>query len=163
MMPPQLKLAPVRKTVRVAAPPDRAFEVFAAGIGRWWPRSHSLCKAGLETIIIEPRVGGRWFERGVDGSECEIGKVLVWAPPARLVLAWQLTGEWIYDANASSEVEVKFVADGEGATRVDLEHRLIERTGGSAEKLRDQVDALNGWGGLLQIYSDQIQKEKQDG
>jgi uncharacterized protein YndB with AHSA1/START domain len=155
--------APVRRSVKVEAPPELAFDVFANRIGLWWPRSHHVGTADPETFIIEPRAGGRWFERGVDGSECEIGKVLVWAPPLRVVLAWQLTGEWTYDANASSEVEVKFAAEGEGATRVDLEHRLIEHTGGSADKLRDQVDAPNGWGGLLQIYADQIQKEKQDG
>ena len=78
--------APVRKSVRVAAPQERAFEVFTAGIGRWWPKSHHIGAADLDTFVIEPRAGGRWYERGVDGSECEVGKVLAWEPPARLVL-----------------------------------------------------------------------------
>jgi uncharacterized protein YndB with AHSA1/START domain len=77
----------------VNAAPERAFPVFTAGTGRWWPRSHHIGVADPETFVIEPRAGGRWYERGVDGAECEIDKVLVWEPPARLVLAWQLTTE----------------------------------------------------------------------
>ena len=119
--------APVRKSVRVSAPREHAFEVFTAGIGRWWPKSHHIGAADLDTLVIEPREGGRWFERGVDGSECEVGKVLVWDPPARLVLVWQLTPEFKYDPNLITEVEVQFIADGANATRVELEHRNLER------------------------------------
>jgi len=121
--------APVRKSVRVSAPREHAFEVFTAGIGRWWPKSHHIGAADLDTLVIEPREGGRWFERGVDGSECEVGKVLVWDPPARLVLVWQLTPEFKYDPNLITEVEVQFIADGANATRVELEQRNLERRG----------------------------------
>jgi uncharacterized protein YndB with AHSA1/START domain len=89
--------APVRRSVRVAAPQERAFKVFTAGVGRWWPRSHHIGASDLDTVVIEPKAGGRWYERGVDGAECEHGKVLVWEPPARLVLAWQISTDWKYD------------------------------------------------------------------
>jgi uncharacterized protein YndB with AHSA1/START domain len=144
--------APVRKSVRVGAPPDRAFAVFTAGIGRWWPKSHHIGAADLHTVVIEPKVGGRWYERGVDGSECEHGKVLVWEPPARLVLAWQIAANWKYDANLLTEVEVRFIADGADATRVELEHRDIERFGEGAEAMRQAIDSPDGWPGVLQLF-----------
>ena len=145
--------APVRKTIQVAAPPERAFEVFTAGIGRWWPKSHHIGAADLDCPVIEPRAGGRWFERHVDGAECEIGKVLVWEPPRRLVLAWQLTNEFKFDAALLTEVEVRFIADGENATRVELEHRKLENLGDRAEALRQQIDSPNGWGHLLELFA----------
>jgi uncharacterized protein YndB with AHSA1/START domain len=146
--------APVRKSVRVNAPPERAFEVFTAGIGRWWPKSHHIGASDLDTPVIEPKAGGRWYERGVDGAECEIGKVLVWEPPARLVLAWQLTADWKYDRNLITEVEVRFIADGTGATRVELEHRNLERFGARADALRGQIDSAGGWGSLLELFAE---------
>ena len=144
---------PVRKSVRVSAPPQRAFEVFTAGIGRWWPKSHHIGSAELDTQVIEPKVGGRWFERGVDGAECEIGKVLVWEPPSRLVLGWQLNADWKFDPDLVTEVEVRFLPDGANATRVELEHRNLERLRDRAEALRQQIDSPEGWGGLLQLFA----------
>ena len=145
--------APVRRTVAVKAPPQRAFEVFTSGIGRWWPKSHHIGPVDPETVIIEPRDGGRWFERSPDGSECELGKVLVWDPPSRLVLVWQLTAEWRYDADLITEVEVRFIAEGESSTRVELEHRHLERLGDTAEALRKSIDAPSGWGLILGLYA----------
>jgi uncharacterized protein YndB with AHSA1/START domain len=145
--------APIRRSIEVAAPRDRAFEVFTAGIGRWWPKTHHIGKAELDTLVIEPRQGGRWYERDVDGSECEVGKVLVWEPPARLVLAWQLTPEFKYDPDLITEVEVQFIAEGANATRVELEHRNLERFGDRAEAMRQQIDGAGGWGDLLQLFA----------
>jgi uncharacterized protein YndB with AHSA1/START domain len=145
--------APVRKSIRVGVPRERAFEVFTARIGHWWPKSHHIGTADLDTIIIEPREGGRWFERAVDGSECEVGKVLVWDPPARLLLAWQLNVDWKYDPNLITEVDVQFIAEGDNATRVELEHRNLERLGDRADTMREKIDAPNGWGGLLQLFA----------
>ncbi len=147
-----IKPAPVRKTVRVNALPENAFEVFTAGMDRWWPKSHHIGAADPETFVIEPRQGGRWFERGIDGAECEIGKVLVWEPPRRLVLAWQINTDWKYDSALVTEVEVSFIRDGEG-TRVELEHRDLERLGDRAEAYRQQIDSEGGWTLILQLFS----------
>ena len=85
---------PVRKSIRVAAPPARAFEIFTAGMHQWWPRAHSLnAKVERAAVIAEPRPGGRWFERAVDGTECDWGRVLAWEPPQRVLFAWQLDGD----------------------------------------------------------------------
>ena len=145
--------APVRKSIRVSAPRERAFEVFTAGIGRWWPKTHHIGAADLDKIVIEPRQGGRWYERGVDGSECEVGKVLVWDPPVRLVLVWQLTPEFKYDPNLITEVEVRFITEDGGATRVELEHRNLERMGERADAMREKIDGPGGWGDLLQLFA----------
>jgi uncharacterized protein YndB with AHSA1/START domain len=145
--------APVRKSVVVQAPRERAFEVFTTGMGRWWPKTHHIGAAEMQTQVIEPRRGGRWFERGVDGTECEIGRVLVWDPPEVLVLAWQLTPDWKFDPTLVTEVEVRFVPETRSTTRVELEHRHLERLGDRADALRQQIDSPNGWGALLDLYA----------
>jgi uncharacterized protein YndB with AHSA1/START domain len=145
--------APVRKSVTVDAPPQHAFAVFANRIGLWWPKSHHIGAAEPESVVIEPRQGGGWFERGVDGTECEIGKVLVWEPPSRLVLGWQLTADWRFDPDLLTEVDVRFIPDGDNATRVELEHRHLERFGDRADALRRQIDAPEGWGGLMALFA----------
>ena len=149
---PTITPAPVRKSIRVKASPEKAFEVFTAGMSRWWPGSHSINQSPLKSVTIEPRVGGRWFERGEDGSECEWGRVLAWEPPAQLVLAWQVDGQWRFDPNLVTEVEVRFIPDGD-ATRVELEHRNIERFGDQAEPTRAALDSEMGWGGLLESFA----------
>jgi uncharacterized protein YndB with AHSA1/START domain len=147
-----IRPAPVRKSILVNAAPERAFAVFTAGIGRWWPRSHHIGAADPDTFIIEPRAGGRWYERGIDGSECEVGKVLVWEPPTRLVLAWQLSTEWKFDPALITEVEVRFTRDGD-KTRVELEHRNLEHFGARVDAMRQQIDGPQGWGALLQLFA----------
>ena len=144
--------APVRKSITVNATPERAFTVFTANMGRWWMRTHSINSSPLQDVIIEPRVGGRWYERGEDGSMCEWGKVLAWEPPRRVLLGWQINGEWRYDASLTTEVEVNFIPDG-GGTRVELEHRHLERMGGSAEAARQAIDSPGGWSGLLAAFA----------
>lgn len=150
----QIRPAPVRKSIHVAASPEHAFDVFSNGIGRWWPKTHKIGPTDLDRPIIEPREGGRWYERDVDGSECEIGKVAVWDPPSRLVLIWQLTPEFTYDPDLVTEVEVTFTPDG-GGTRVDLEHRDLERMGDKADAMRETVSGPGGWPALLQLFADE--------
>lgn len=149
-----IRPAPVRKSIFVDAAPTRAFEVFTAGIGRWWPKSHKIGPADLDRPVIEPRSGGRWYELDVDGSECEIGKVAVWEPPTRLVLIWQLTPEFTFDPELITEVEVLFTPEASG-TRVDLEHRDLERMGDKADAMRETVSGPGGWPGLLQLFADE--------
>jgi uncharacterized protein YndB with AHSA1/START domain len=146
---------PVRKTITVNADARRAFDVFTAGFDSWWPRTHHIGKGTLARAVIETREGGRCYGKETDGTECPWGQVLVWDPPRRLVLAWQIDGNWQYqpDLAQSSEVEVQFIAEGAGTTRVVLEHRRLERHGADAEKIRTGVDGPGGWTGLLGLYS----------
>jgi uncharacterized protein YndB with AHSA1/START domain len=148
-----IKPAPVRRTLTVRAPQARAFEVFTAGFGRWWPVGHSIGKSPQKAAILEPRVGGRWYEIGEDGSECQWGEVLVFEPPSRLVLAWQINAEWRFDPDLVTEVEVRFAAEGPNATRVELEHRHLERLGEAAERARAAFDSPGGWGGILERFA----------
>jgi hypothetical protein len=145
--------APVRRSVTVEVSRELAFDVFANRFGLWWPRSHHVGAGDPETFIIEPRAGGRWFERGVDGTECEVGKVAVWEPPARLVLIWQLSADFKFDPELITEVEVRFIAEGADTTRVELEHRDLERFGERAEVMRGMIDAPGGWPGILDTYA----------
>ncbi len=143
--------APVRKTLRVNAAPERAFEVFTAGMGRWWAKTHSINVSPQKDVIMEPRAGGRWYEVGEDGSECDWGHVIAWEPPGRVLLAWQVDSNWKFDPNLVTEVEVLFIADGDG-TRIELEHRHIERFG-AAEAHRAVLDSPEGWSLLLQNFA----------
>jgi len=124
--------------------------VFTAGLTRWWPRTHHIGAAAMKEAIIEPRVGGRWYERGEDGSESEWGKVLHWDPPARVILAWQLDGGWKYNPACVTEVEINFTAVDAMQTRVEFEHRHLERLGENAAAVRELLNS--GWGGILELY-----------
>lgn len=145
--------APVRRSVHVKATPERAFEVFTARMGQWWIRSHSINASPMATIVMEPRAGGRWYEVGEDGSECPWGHVLAWEPPGRLLLAWQVNGQWTFDPDFITEVEVRFTRDGDG-TRVDLEHRNLERFGDKETVIRAAIESPDGWAGLLARFAD---------
>lgn len=143
---------PVRRSVRVEAPPARAFDVFTRGMAQWWLPSHKIGATPFKDVVVEPRAGGRWFERGEDGAECNWGKVLVWEPPARLVLAWQINGQWQFDPALVTEVEVRFVGDA-GGTLVELEHRYLERYGDQAGAVRARFESPAGWAGLLDAFA----------
>jgi uncharacterized protein YndB with AHSA1/START domain len=150
--------ASVRKTVTVAASQERAFEVFTAGIGSWWPREHHIGAAELAGCAYEPKVGGRWYEIGVDGSECDWGQVLVWEPPKRVVTTWQLQADFTYDPDPAkgSEIEVRFIPEGPNRTRVELEHRNFDRHGPSGATVRDKVSNPGGWGYVIGQFAAKI-------
>jgi uncharacterized protein YndB with AHSA1/START domain len=147
---------PVRKTIDVQATPARAFEVFAAGMTRWWLPTHTInpTKSPIAQIVMEPRSGGRWYERGADGSECDWGRVLVWEPPTRLVLAWQIDAQWTFNPAVQTEVEVRFDAHAEGMTKVTLEHRHLERLGDAAAEMRAAFASPGGWSTLLERFAE---------
>ena len=147
-------IAPVRKQVVVEASADHAFRVFTDGIDRWWPRQHHIGTSPMARAVLEPGVGGRWYAVSQDGSQCDTGRVLVWEPPHRLVLAWQLTADWKFDPEFVTEVEVTFTPDGPKRTVVVLEHRDLERFGAAAEELRKGVDSAEGWGIIMQNFAD---------
>lgn len=149
----------VRKSVTVEADQGRAFEVFTARHGTWWPSIYHIGVSDYQTAVIEPFAGGRWFERGIDGAEADWGKVLVWEPPQRLVLAWQLTPDFQFDPDLVTEIEVRFEAIGANRTRVDLEHRHFDRFGTRAAEMRAIFDsggvpgAPQGWAGILRQFA----------
>lgn len=145
-------IKPVVKSVSVRASPERAFEAFTASMAKWWPASHHIGAAPFETVVLEPRVGGRWYERAADGVETNWGKVLDWDPPRRFVLAWQISAEWAYDPNLQSEVEVAFAPQADGTTTVTLEHRRLELFGARAQAMADAFDG--GWLGIMQDFVD---------
>jgi len=145
---------PVRKSITVRASVDHAFRVFTEGIDGWWPRGHHIGKSPMTKAIIQGRAGGRCYSEQADGTECDWGSILVWEPPQRFVMAWQLSPAWQYepDLAKSSEVEVRFTAEPDGSTRVDLEHRYFERHGVGSESMRAAIDSPNGWNGLLELF-----------
>jgi uncharacterized protein YndB with AHSA1/START domain len=146
----------VTKVVTVRASRQHAFKVFTAGFGTWWPSGHHIGQAEMAEAVLEQREGGRWYERGVDGSECDWGTVLVYDPPNRVVVSWHLNGEFAYDPDPAkaSEVEVRFVEEGPDVTRVELEHRHLERHGDDWQAVARGVDSEGGWGGILRGYAD---------
>ena len=144
----------VRKVVNVQAPPEVAWRVFTEKMSSWWPlATHKIGKTRAVEAVIEPRVGGRWYERGEDGSTCDWGTVLAWEPPSRLVLSWDITADWRFDPALKTEVEVRFAPDGAGGTRVELEHGRLDRYGSHREQMRGVFDSEGGWGGLLAAFT----------
>ena len=146
----------VRTSTVVHAPIDRAFSVFTDEIGSWWPPEHHLLDAELAEMVFEPYVGGQVRDRGVDGSECNWARVLVYEPPHRVVISWDITTRWQLetDLEKTSEVEVRFVADGPDRTQVELEHRNLERHGEGWEQMRDAVGSPDGWAGGLRVFAE---------
>ncbi|MGH3657072.1 MAG: SRPBCC family protein [Micromonosporaceae bacterium] len=144
--------------ITVAAPIERAFQVFTESIVTWWPAAYHIGEAEMAEPVMEPRVGGRWYERGVDGSECDWGRVLVWEPPHRLVVTWQINGEWRYDPDPdhASEVDVRFTADGPEQTTVELQHRFLERLLGG-EAMHAAIGGAGGWSGVLTGYAKAVE------
>lgn len=120
-----------------------------------WPLAErSIGTAEAETAVVGPRTGGRWFDCGVDGSECEWGKVIAYEPPGRLVLNWQIGADWRYDPTLHTEVEIRFVAEVEARARVELEHRGLAAYGEQAEQMRSLFDSPDAWSDILARYAE---------
>lgn len=151
--------AVVRRTVTVKATPERAFHVFTEGFDSWWPRGHHIGKTPLKRAVVEGRLGGRIYGEQEDGSEVPWATVTAWDPPRSFVFAWQINADWTYqpDLARSSEVEVTFTDEGEGITRVDLEHRHFERLGDGADTMRTAVGSEGGWGTLLGLFAEKAE------
>jgi uncharacterized protein YndB with AHSA1/START domain len=155
-----IEIAPVRKSIVVEATPAQAFAVFTAGIDRWWPKTHGIGEGPILESVLEPFVGGRWYARHGDGALAVVGHVLAWQPGERLVVSWEINGQWKSDPRPAftSEVEVRFSAQSGGRTRVDLEHRNFERMDAAAgEKMRREVDG--GWPTILELFARQASRE----
>ncbi|HEY2321642.1 MAG TPA: SRPBCC family protein [Thermoanaerobaculia bacterium] len=156
------EVEPVRKSIVVDTDPESAFHLFTEGFDSWWPRSHHIGSSPMKRAVIEGRVGGRCYSEQEDGTDCPWGQILVWEPPRRFVMAWQITHEWGYqpDLAQSSEVDVRFIPTADGATRVKLEHRNFERHGAGGETMRTAVDSPGGWGSLLDLYAKRAAETK---
>jgi uncharacterized protein YndB with AHSA1/START domain len=145
----------VHQSIVVEAPRERAFAVFTEGMTSWWPmEAYSIGAGPMAAAVLEPREGGRWYERSEDGSETEWGRVLAWEPPDRVVLVWQLSAEWKYDPSLHTEIEVRFTAEDDARTRVELEHRKLENYAERAEQMRTVLGSDDGWNGLLRRFAD---------
>ena len=144
----QTTVTSVQSSIVVDAPIERAFSVYTEGIGTWWPREHHILQAELAEMVFEPRQGGHIYDRGVDGSECRWARVLAYEPPTRVVFSWDISLQWQIesDPQRTSEVEVRFIAEGPNRTRVELEHRNIDRHGNGWEQMLDAVASPDGWG-----------------
>ena len=145
----------VRVEVTVEASIEKAFTVFTEHIATWWPRDYSIGTAEMATAVIEPRAGGRWYERGVDGSECRWGDVLAWDPPDHVALSRAISPSWqaVSDPGQASRIDVRFAADGPNRTTVTLVHSELERHGEGWEALRETVSGPNGWSMILDSYA----------
>jgi uncharacterized protein YndB with AHSA1/START domain len=149
-------LEPIRRSITVACTREHAFKTYAEAFDSWWPRQHHIGAGDLAEAVLEPKPGGRWYERTVDGAECDWGEVLVWEPPARVVLSWRIDGDWKInpDPACASEIEVRFIEEGPRSTRVEVEHRDFERHGETGAKVREGVSGEGGHGSLLKLFAE---------
>jgi len=157
----QAQGASVRTQIVVEAPIERAFRVFTEDFDRIKPREHNMLGAEIAETVFEPRAGGHIYDRGVDGSECRWARVLAYEPPDRIVFTWDISPQWRLetDLERTSEVEVRFSSEAPERTRVELEHRNLDRHGEGWEALREGVAADQGWPLYLERYADLVGKE----
>ena len=140
--------------MNVGAPQAVAWRVFTEKMGNWWPlANYKIGKANAVDAVIEPRIGGRWYELGDDGSTCQWGSVLAWEPHSRLVLSWDIGADWQYDPSLKTEIEVRFIAEGKDRTRVELEHRHLDRYGEHRDQMRRIFETEGDWGRLLASFA----------
>ncbi len=145
----------VRTSIVVEAPLERAFSTFTEGFGSFKPREHNLLGVEIAETVFEPRVGGHVYDRGVDGSVCRWARVLAYEPPSRVLLSWDISPRWQAETNPdlTSEVDVRFFAETPERTRVELEHRNLDRHGAGWESVREGVDNEAGWLLYLRRYA----------
>jgi uncharacterized protein YndB with AHSA1/START domain len=148
----------VKRSIVVEAPIERAFEVFTKKFGSFKPAEHNILAVKIAETVFEPRVGGYLYDRGVDGSECRWARVLAYEPPHRVLLSWNISPRWQIetDPEKASEWEVRFTAETPQRTRVEIEHRKLERHGDGWEGVRDGVAGDQGWPLYLQRYADLV-------
>jgi uncharacterized protein YndB with AHSA1/START domain len=145
----------VRTSVTVQAPIEHTVRVFTEDMGSWWPEGHHILEGELAATVFEPREGGSIYDRGADGSECRWATVLAYEPPQRVVFSWNINPQWTLedDPDRRSEVEVRFTAETPDRTRVELEHRHLDRHGDGWEQMQAAVGADDGWGSNLRGFA----------
>jgi uncharacterized protein YndB with AHSA1/START domain len=163
MAPEAVQNAAFRKTLQVEVPIERAFRVFTGKMGAWWPASHHVGGTPFKDILMDHHAGGRWYEINAKGEECIWGTVLLWEPPRRVVLSWHLQPDWSFspDLARASEVALEFISEGPESTRVEFEHRHLERHGSGWEKMREQVGSEGGWPVILNLYVEMARNKEE--
>jgi uncharacterized protein YndB with AHSA1/START domain len=148
----------IRTEVVVDAAQDRAFKLFTEQFDKIKPREHNMLGVDIAESVFEPHEGGRVYDRGIDGSECQWARVLVYEPPERIVFSWDISPYWQVESDLSkaSEVEIRFIAESAERTRVALEHRHLDRHGDGWEGLRAGVEGDAGWPLYLARYAEQV-------
>jgi uncharacterized protein YndB with AHSA1/START domain len=156
------KTTAVSTSIVVDAPADRAFTIFTEDMGSWWPPEHHILEAPLSHMVFETEEGGDIYDVGTDGSECRWGRVLAYQPPHRVVFSWNVSLQWKLETDLAraSEVELRFVPEGAEKTRVELEHRHLDRHGDGWEGMRDAVSSSGGWDMGLQRFARRLRGEK---
>lgn len=153
--------ASVRTQIVVDAPIERAFRVFTERFGSFKPPEHNLLDVEIAETVFEPREGGHLYDRGVDGSECRWARVLAYEPPDRVVISWDINPQWQIETELekTSEVEVRFIPETPERTRVELEHRNLDRHGDGWEGVREGVGGDGGWPLYLQRFAERLAEE----
>jgi uncharacterized protein YndB with AHSA1/START domain len=151
----QTTAANVKVVATLKVSQSRAFEVVTREYASWVPEGQYMSPEKPAAVVLEPRAGGRWFERSKDGAEIPWGSVLAFEPSSRLLLGWHLNSQWqfVADPKQASEIEVRFIADGPNKTRVELEHRAFERHGAEAEAIRGAVGSPDGWPKTMERFA----------
>jgi uncharacterized protein YndB with AHSA1/START domain len=149
----------IQNSIVVDAPIERAFSVFTDDFGSFKPREHNMLQVDIAETVFEPHVGGNIYDRGVDGSECRWARVLAFEPPNRVVFSWDISPQWQIEADPdkTSEVEVRFISESPERTRVELEHRNLDRHGDGWEGVREGVHGDQGWPLYLRRFADVLQ------
>lgn len=150
----EIKVQSIKKELIVETSQAKAFTVFTEKMDLWWPRTHHIGKSPMIELVLEPALNGRWYSRHEDGSEANVGYILKWQPYALIVLAWQINGDFQFDPDLITEVEIHFIPEGPQKTRVKFEHRNLDKLGGG--KAIESMD--EGWGQILDLYKNRVQK-----
>jgi uncharacterized protein YndB with AHSA1/START domain len=155
----------IRQQLVVPAPLEMAFRVFTARFGDFKPPEHNLLGSPISETVFEPRVGGHIVDRAVDGSECRWARILAYDPPVRVVFSWDISPQWQLesDPELTSEVEVRFIAEGPSRTRVELEHRHIDRHGPGWQSVKEGAGGPEGWPLYLDRYQVLVEKDAGEG
>jgi uncharacterized protein YndB with AHSA1/START domain len=151
----------VRSSIVVEAPIERAFKVFTEDFGSFKPREHNLLEVEIAETVFEPRLGGHIYDRGIDGSECRWARILAYEPPDQVVFSWDISPQWQLetDVERTSEVEVRFISETPERTRVELEHRNLDRHGDGWEGVREGVGGEGGWPLYLQRFAELLAED----
>lgn len=154
-MPQTVEKAVVHKSVRVPVSIESAFSIFIEQMETWWPATHHIAPNPFQTIIVEPRVGGRWYERDAEGNDCSWGFVRAWDPPHLVTLSWHLQQDWSFDLDPehASDIDIRFRGEGPSDTLVELTHYNLERHGEDYASLREKLEGPGAWISILEAYA----------